>query len=85
MNSDRLNDLLVRRATQALADDEQRELRALLEQEPMADDRGYEFAAAALHLSVLPVDEPLPASLKAAVERDAADYFAARQRDNGEN
>lgn len=82
MNSDRLQDLLVRRATQALADDEQRELNALLENEPTVDDRAFDFAAAALHLSVLSVDEPLPGSLRAAVENDAAAYFAGKRKDS---
>ncbi|MGI9259108.1 MAG: hypothetical protein ACR2QQ_09745 [Gammaproteobacteria bacterium] len=80
MKSDRLQDLLVRRATQVLADNEQRELNALLKNEPTADDRAFDFAAAALHLSVLSVDEPLPASLRSAVENDAAAYFAGKRK-----
>ncbi len=82
MSSGRLQDLLVRRATQALADNEQRELNALLEIEPTADNLAFDLAAAALHLSVLSVDEPLPESLRAAVENDAAAYFAGKRQDS---
>ena len=85
MSFDRLEELLVRRATQALVDDEQRELDVLLKNEPTTDDRAFDFAAAALHLSVLPVDEPLPASLRSAVESDAAAYFAAKRLDSGDD
>ena len=83
MSSDRLKELLVQQAIEALSATEKRELDALLDDEPTADVIAFEFAAAALHLSVLPTDEPLPASLRAAVESDAAAYFAAKQPNTG--
>ncbi len=84
MSSGRLQDLLVRRATQALTEDEREELESLLEKGTNVDETAFEFAAAALHLSALRIDEPLPASLRTAVERDAAVYFSAQPSDNGD-
>jgi hypothetical protein len=75
MTSDRLNDLLTQRATEAPAETEQSELDELLRGRPDVDADAFDRAAAAVHLAVLPRGEFLPAALRKTLEDDAARYF----------
>ena len=61
---DRLDDLLLRRATEGLDDEDEAELRALLAKHPEADEYRYERAAAAVLLASLTELEPMPAAVK---------------------
>lgn len=63
-SSARLDELLLRRATEALAADEDAELASLLAAHPEVDEYRYERAAAAVLLASLTAIEPMPASLK---------------------
>lgn len=79
-NMTRLHELLADRATQRLTDDEGHELAALLDASPH-DGSSFDWAAAALDLSVLrPDDDPLPAKLRARVEADAVAWQVCSQK-----
>jgi hypothetical protein len=67
----RLDDLLLARATQGLDAAEARELARLLAVAPEVDDGSYERAAAALCLAVLADRGALPGTLRARLERSA--------------
>ena len=60
----RLDELLLRRATEGLDDADQTELGALLSAYPDADVDRYERAAAAVLLASLTEIEPMPAGVK---------------------
>jgi hypothetical protein len=60
----RLDELLLRRATEGLDAAAAAELRALLAAHPDADEDRYERAAAAVLLASLGEIEPMPASVK---------------------
>jgi hypothetical protein len=68
----RLDDLLLARATQGLDAAEAQELARLLAAEPDADDGSYERAAAAVCLGVLGGRGALPGTLRARLEQSAA-------------
>jgi hypothetical protein len=68
----RLDDLLLARATQGLDAAETQELERLLAAEPEADDGVYERAAAAVCLAVVGGRGALPSNLRARLERSAA-------------
>lgn len=61
---ERLEDLLVARATEGLGDKESRELDDLLAAHPDVDPDGFDLAATALHLAFLPDAEPMPDLLR---------------------
>jgi hypothetical protein len=69
---ERLDDLLLARATQGLDAAETQELARLLAAQPDADDGSYERAAAAVCLAVLGGESALPGSLRERLERSAA-------------
>jgi hypothetical protein len=68
---DRLDDLLLARATQGLDAAEEQELERLLAAEHDVDAGAYERAAAAVCLAVLGGRGELPAALRARLERGA--------------
>ena len=74
---ERLDDLLVQRATEGLAEAERHELDELIARLPGIDARGFERAAAAVQLAALPRIDALPPSLAQRVARDAEQYFTA--------
>jgi hypothetical protein len=76
-HADRLDELLVARATQALSAAEARELERLLAARPDVDAEGYERAAAAVCLATLRAPSAMPDSLRRGLER-AAESFAAQ-------
>lgn len=69
--NDRLLELLADRATQGLSASEQRELEALLAQNPGADEDALDLAAAAADLAMTTVMPAVPASLRAKLRSDA--------------
>ena len=77
--SQRLDDLLLARATEGLDAAESAELEALLAAAPDVDAEGYELAAASVCLAVLGRVGAMPSGLRARLERSAAE--AAAQRD----
>ncbi|MHC5027824.1 MAG: hypothetical protein ACYTGR_13805 [Planctomycetota bacterium] len=79
-NRNRLQDLLADRATQHLQAGEQDELRQLLDAHPDVDPWEMDMVATAIDLPVFEADpEPLPASLRANVQRDAIAWLAGEQ------
>ena len=76
MNVDRLEELLVLRATQALDDETRRELDQLLTAQMDLTGEEFDRAAAAVDLLSMQEFEPMPASVRHSVELDAARYFA---------
>lgn len=60
----RLDELLLRRATEGLDEPDSTELRALLAAHPDTDEDRYERAAAAVLLASLTEIEPMPAVVK---------------------
>jgi hypothetical protein len=74
---ERLDELLLARATEGLDAGEEQELARLLAAERNVDAGGYERAAAAVCLAVLGGRGRLPAALRARLEREASDLAAA--------
>lgn len=73
---ERAHDLLVLRATEGLDADFEREMDALLARFPELDPEHYERAAALTDLALAPpAAEPLPAHLRAAIERSALEHM----------
>ncbi len=79
--SDRLEELLVLRATQPLSSSERAELEALLKTELDSDTEIFDRAASAVHVAALRVRRTLPAALRARLERQAARHLADRNSD----
>lgn len=79
--ADRLEELLVLRATQPLLPAERAELEALLDIDAAADRESFDRAAAAIHVAAMASRPALPGSLRARLEEQAARHFAA----GGEN
>ncbi|MBA3438793.1 MAG: anti-sigma factor, partial [Pyrinomonadaceae bacterium] len=72
--------LLADRATQGLSVEEELELKRLMDIYPKwSEFDGAEWAAAAVNLSNVETDEPLPQTLRAKVEADATRYFESSQ------
>src|ERR1044072_8592267 len=74
---ERLINLLADGATQSLSPEELTELEELLKKYPSGDDLQLDLAAAAVDLSAINVDEPLPANLRDKVLADAYQYLDA--------
>jgi hypothetical protein len=72
----RLDELLLARATEGLSRAGTRELERLLAAHPEADADAYERAAAAVTLAVLGTGGSLPSGLRAQLERRAAELAA---------
>lgn len=75
---DALVDLLVKLATEGLSPAEQRALDAMDSAPVTLASREFERAVAAITLAAPPAAGPLPAALRARIERDAEGYFASR-------
>lgn len=73
---ERLEQLLADRATQGLGREESAELRELLQEHPEWDEEDFALTAAAINLSDVNADEPLPSALRDRIAADAARYFA---------
>jgi hypothetical protein len=73
----RLDDLLLTRATQGLDAGEAQELERLLAAAAEVDEGSYERAAAAVCLAVLGGRSGLPSSVRARLERSAAELARA--------
>jgi hypothetical protein len=71
----RLMNLLADRAIQPLSPEEQNELNELLEKYPSSERLELDLAAAAVDLSRINVDEPLPADLRDRILVDAYAYL----------
>jgi hypothetical protein len=69
VDSQRLDDLLLARATEGLDAAAEAELARLLAAAPEADARGYERAVAAVCLASLGAGASLPVGLRARIER----------------
>ncbi len=76
--TDRLEELLVLRATQPLSSAERAELELLLSSELAADAEVFDRVAAAVHVAAMQSRQTLPARLRARLERQAARHFAKR-------
>lgn len=72
----RLEELLVDRATQGLTAAEAGELERLLEAAPDVDPSSFDLAAAAVHLTSPVPEEAIPAALEARLEERAADFIS---------
>jgi len=77
----RLDELLLARATEGLSSAEARELTALLTAEPDVDASGYERAAAAVCLAVLGRRNTMPSGLRERLERHAQEFVAKAHTD----
>jgi hypothetical protein len=73
---ERMETLLIARATHGLHPTEATELDALLAAHPEHDVAGYERAAAAIALAALAPREALPERVRLALERRAAEFVA---------
>jgi hypothetical protein len=78
--ADRLDELLVARATQALTAAETKELERLLAARPDVDAESYERAAAAVCLAALRAPSEMPGSLRRGLARAADSLFAESRR-----
>jgi hypothetical protein len=76
----RLDDLLVARATEGLSDADALELERLLAAHPSVDANGYERAAAAVCLAALGGGRPMPSGLRALLEQRAAQITTSSSR-----
>jgi hypothetical protein len=77
---DRLDELLLARATQGLDAAEEQELERLLAADGDVDAGAYERAAAAVCLAVLGGRGELPAALRARLERGARELAAGPKK-----
>lgn len=84
--ADRLEELLVLRATQPLSSAERAELEALLETEVASDTGIFDRVAAAIHVAAIRVApirtrHTLPTALRARLEQQALRHLAGRNSD----
>jgi hypothetical protein len=80
-NKEKMLNLLADRALFGLSDAELSELEQLTREFPeFKDDHSFELAAAALNLTNLETDEPLPAHLQAKILDNAEEFFAPAER-----
>ena len=81
----RLFDLLGEQATNALNEQDKKELEDLLDTFPeWQNDDSFALTAAAINLSALPADEEMPAHLKSKILADSEKYFTAQAYSNKE-
>lgn len=71
----RVQDLLIDRATEGLDPRLERQLDRLLPECPDLDPESFELAAASIELACTAAEEPLPAALRDRVARQAADFY----------
>lgn len=82
--TDRLEELLVLRATQPLSPAERAELDALLRTELSSDTEIFDRVAAAIHVAAIRTRRTLPAALRTRLEKQASSYFSGRLSDIGD-
>ena len=70
--------LLIKRATEGLAPDEQSTLERLLRSAPPRDGTGFERATAAIYVSRLATRPGLPGALRARLEQQAIDHLRSK-------
>jgi anti-sigma-K factor RskA len=80
MAADRITELLAQRATEGLAADQDRLLRQALAANPDLDAEAVDRAAAAANVALISKPQGMPAHLRAAIERDAAQFFGGPTR-----
>ncbi len=83
--ANRLEELMILRASEGLAEAEAAELNKLLERWPDQVDESYELAAAACDLALTSELEECPRELKDEVLGQARDFFAVKAPDADEN
>jgi hypothetical protein len=81
-NKDRIMHLLADRATQGLSREELIELNELLEKHPQWDNPYFDLTAAAVSLTDLEIDEPLPDELRQKIMANAFQYVNSEQAAN---
>lgn len=80
LTREKMLDLLIKQLTEGLSAEETIELRELEKEFPeLKDDTSFEQTAAAISMANLDTSEPLPASLKAQIAADAANFVGARR------
>lgn len=70
--------LLIKRATENLSPDEQSTLEQLSRSVPAHDSPGFERTTAAIYVSQLTPNTPLPRALRARLEQQAIAYLASK-------
>ena len=76
-NKERMLDLLTMREIHGLSEEDQKELERLLQNFPeWQDDETLALTAAAITLTVVNTDEPMPANLRSKILADSERYFA---------
>jgi len=73
----RLDQLLLARATASLSADDSAELARLLAAHGGVDEEVYERAAAAVCLAALDTSEAMPSRLRSKLERQAAEFLSS--------
>ena len=81
----RLDELLIRRATEGLVGIDKVELEALLQPSSLGDPEAFDRAAAAIHVSRLAVGARLPGALRDRLERQALRFLASNADKNPED
>ena len=82
--ADKLEELLVLRATQPLSTTEHAELETLLNTELASDSEIFDRVAAAIHVAAMRSQHTLPAPLRARLEQQAARHLAGRDSDTAD-
>jgi hypothetical protein len=78
-DNQRVMELLAERATQGLSSEELNELNELLQQYPEWDNSQFDFAATAVDLADIEIDEPLPEALRDKILANAFQYVNVTQ------
>jgi len=81
----RLDELLIRRATEGLVGADKAELEALLQDASLSDPETFDRAAAAIHISRLATGVRLPGALRERIERQALRFLASNADKNPED
>lgn len=80
-NKEKLLNLLADQALFGLSDEETAELENLKQEFPeFQNENSFEFTAAAINLSSLEVNDPLPAHLQTRILNDAEEFFAPAEK-----
>jgi hypothetical protein len=80
---DRMMNLLADRATQGLSQEELSELNELLQKHPQWDNPYFDLTAAAVNLTDLEIDEPLPDELRQKIMANAFQYVNSTEQEQG--
>jgi hypothetical protein len=80
---DRIMNLLADRATQGLSQEELGELNELLQKHPQWDNPYFDLTAAAVNLTDIEIDEPLPDELRLKIMANAFQYVNSTEQEQG--